>query len=288
MKRVKVPGVQNIITICSAKGGVGKSTTSVNVALALKNLGHHVGIVDADITGPSIPSMMSVTQAEVDTYRIGGIDRFVPPNNFGLKIMSMGLLVPYDEAVAVRGPMLNKYIRALMFQTDWGELDYLVIDMPPGTNDVHITITQEVSLNGAVIVSTPQQIALIDVRRGIEMFASVQVPVLGLVENMSYYECGKCKEKHHLFGEGGVRRTATELGLPFLGEIPFMAKILSETDAGTPPALSGDESIPHAKPYYDLARNILDSLDHSKKSTAEQAPTPSIRFSDPAPSSNSN
>lgn len=281
MKRVKVPGVQNIITICSAKGGVGKSTTSVNVALALKNIGYTVGIVDADITGPSIPAMMSVTQAEVDTYRIGGIDRFVPPNNFGCKVMSMGLLVPYDEAVAVRGPMLNKYIRALMFQTDWGELDYLVVDMPPGTNDVHITMTQEVALTGAAIVSSPQHISLIDVRRGLEMFASVQVPVLGLVENMSYYVCDKCSEKHYLFGKEGVRRTAEELDLPFLGEIPFMAKILQETDVGTPPALAGDETLPHAKPYYDLARSILASLDRLKQS-GDQAPTPTIRFSDPA------
>lgn len=277
MKRVKVPGVERIITICSAKGGVGKSTTSVNVALALKNLGHRVGIVDADITGPSIPSMMSVTQAEVDTYRISGIDRFVPPNNFGVKVMSMGLLVPYDEAVAVRGPMLNKYIRALMFQTDWGELDYLVVDMPPGTNDVHITMTQEVSLTGAVIVSTPQNIALIDVRRGIEMFASVQVPVLGLLENMSYFICDGCDKRHHIFGEGGVKKTAEELNLPFLGEIPFNGKIMREMDAGTPTTLGGDESLAHAKPYYDLARKIVESLEMAKQ---DAAPTPTVRFTD--------
>lgn len=262
MKRVQVPGVKNIITFCSAKGGVGKSTTSCNTALALKNLGHRVGLVDADITGPSIPTMMRVEQNEIETYRTAGVDRFVPPENYGVKVMSMGLIVPYDEAIAVRGPMINKYIRALMFQTDWGELDYLVIDMPPGTNDVHITVTQEVALTGAVIVSTPQQIALIDVRRGIEMFANVNVPVLGLVENMSYFLCNKCSERHYLFGQGGVRATADELRLPFLGEIPFVPKIQSETDVGRPPALRGDEALEEAKPYFDLARTTVRELEN--------------------------
>jgi ATP-binding protein involved in chromosome partitioning len=258
--RVKIPGVQRIITCCSAKGGVGKSTTSVNVALALKNRGHRVGLVDADITGPSIPTMMGVDHTQIETYRTAGTDRFCPASNFGIKIMSMGLVVPYDEAIAIRGPMVNKYIRALLFQTDWDELDYLVIDMPPGTNDVHITITQEVVLSGAVVVSTPQQIALVDVRRGIDMFAAVNVPVLGLVENMSYYRCGKCDEKHYLFGSGGVKRCAEELNIPFLGEVPFVPQILTDTDAGYPPALRGDDTMEAAKPYYDLAKRIEERL----------------------------
>ena len=262
MKRVTVPGVKNILTFCSAKGGVGKSTTSCNVALALKNLGYSVGLVDADITGPSIPTMMRVEQSEIETYRMGGLDRFTPPQNYGVKVMSMGLIVPYDEAIAVRGPMINKYIRALMFQTDWGELDYLLIDMPPGTNDVHITVTQEVALHGAVIVSTPQQIALVDVRRGIEMFANVNVPVLGLVENMAYFRCTSCDEKHHIFGEGGVRRTAEELRLPFLGEIPYVPKIQSETDVGKPPTLRGDRTLEEAKPYFDLAEATVRELEN--------------------------
>jgi ATP-binding protein involved in chromosome partitioning len=275
MKRVSIPGVKNIITFCSAKGGVGKSTTSANCALALKNMGYRVGLVDADITGPSIPTMMRVEQSEIETYRAGGLDRFSPPENYGVKVMSMGLIVPYDEAIAVRGPMINKYIRALMFQTDWGELDYLVIDMPPGTNDVHITVTQEVALSGAVIISTPQQIALIDVRRGIEMFANVNVPVLGLVENMSYFRCGKCNEKHHLFGHGGVRATAAELRLPFLGEIPFVPKIQSETDVGRPPALRGDATLEEAKPYYDLAEATVRALESVGK-----VEVPTVRVED--------
>lgn len=260
--RVKIPGVKRVITVCSAKGGVGKSTSTVNTALALKNLGHKVAVVDADITGPSIPHMMGVDQSQVETYRVAGSDRFVPPMNFGVKVMSMGLVVPYDEAIAVRGPMVNKYIRALLFQTDWEELDYLMIDMPPGTNDVHLTITQEVVLSGAVIVSTPQQVALIDVRRGIDMFSAVNVPVLGLLENMSYFICDSCDKKHYLFGEGGVRRMSEELHVPFLGEVPFVPRIMSDTDLGIPPALRGDENMEAAKPYYDLAKAIVASMEN--------------------------
>ncbi|CCW62250.1 unnamed protein product [Phytomonas sp. EM1] len=259
--RVKIPGVKRVITLCSAKGGVGKSTTSVNVSLALKNMGFNVGLVDADITGPSIPLMMGVGQSQVETYRIAGSDRFAPPMNFGVKVMSMGLIVPHDEAIAVRGPMINKYIRALLFQTDWDELDYLLIDMPPGTNDVHLTITQEVILSGAVIVSTPQKVALIDVRRGIDMFVAVNTPVLGLVENMSYFSCDNCDKKHYIFGNGGVKAVAKELQVPLLGEIPFIERIMSDTDQGVPPALRGDEELPAARPYYELAARISERLD---------------------------
>ncbi|EPY27804.1 ATP-binding protein involved in chromosome partitioning [Strigomonas culicis] len=254
--RVRVPGVKHIITFCSAKGGVGKSTTSVNVALALKNLGHAVGLVDADITGPSIPTMMGVEASQVETYRVAGSDRFGPPMNFGVKVMSMGLIVPLDEAIAVRGPMVSKYLRALLFQTDWDDLDYLILDMPPGTNDVHLTITQEVVLSGAVIVSTPQKVALTDVRRGIDMFAGVNTPVLGLVENMSYFQCDGCRKRHYLFGRGGVAAVAAELDLPLLGEIPFVQRIMQDTDDGVPPALRGDASLPAAQPYYELAERV--------------------------------
>ncbi|CCW68587.1 unnamed protein product [Phytomonas sp. Hart1] len=269
--RVKIPGIKRVITLCSAKGGVGKSTTSVNVSLALKNMGFSVGLVDADVTGPSIPLMMGVTQSQVETYRIAGSDRFGPPMNFGVKVMSMGLIVPHDEAIAVRGPMINKYIRALLFQTDWDELDYLLIDMPPGTNDVHLTITQEVILSGAVIVSTPQKVALIDVRRGIDMFVAVNTPVLGLVENMSYFLCDNCNKKHYIFGNGGVKAVAKELKVPLLGEIPFVERIMSDTDEGMPPALRGDVEIPAAKPYYELAMNIHEVLDSLKDTEGGRA-----------------
>ncbi|KAG5474496.1 hypothetical protein LSCM1_03282 [Leishmania martiniquensis] len=266
--RVSVPGTKRVITICSAKGGVGKSTTSVNVALSLKNMGYRVGLVDADITGPSIPAMMGVESSQVETYRVAGSDRFGPPMNFGVKVMSMGLIVPYDEAIAVRGPMVNKYIRALLFQTDWDELDYLLVDMPPGTNDVHLTITQEIMLSGAVIVSTPQKVALIDVRRGIDMFAAVNTPVLGLVENMSYFQCDSCDKRHYLFGHGGVARAAEELRVPFLGEIPFMSRIMQDTDEGVPPALRGDATLAAARPYYELAERIHAILVESERHKA--------------------
>lgn len=271
MKRVRIPGVKQIITICSAKGGVGKSTTSVNVALALKNLNYRVALMDADVTGPSLPTMMAVTSAEVETYRAGGTDRFCPPENYGIKVMSMGLIVPYDEAIAIRGPMVNKYLRAMLFQTDWGDLDYLLVDMPPGTHDVHITMTQEVALSGAAIVSTPQQVALVDVKRGIEHFANTNVPVLGLIENMSYFVCDKCQERHYLFGQGGVRTLASTLNLPFLGEIPMVPRIMADTDKGQPPALRGDETLPAAKPYYDLARRLVQELE--LRAAAGQSPT---------------
>nr|CCC95743.1 unnamed protein product [Trypanosoma congolense IL3000] len=279
--RVAIPGVKNVITLCSAKGGVGKSTCSVNVALALKNIGFNVGVVDADITGPSIPTMMGVDASQVETYRVAGSDRFAPPVNFGVKVMSMGLIVPHDEAIAVRGPMVNKYIRALLFQTDWDELDYLVIDMPPGTNDVHLTITQEVVLTGAVIVSTPQKIALIDVRRGIDMFTAVNTPILGIVENMSYFKCSTCDTKHSLFGAGGVKATADELGVAFLGEIPFQQRIMTDTDEGYPPALRGDRTLECALPFYELAERIdaaVKALHSGAPGGEKTVPGPSVIF----------
>lgn len=274
LSRVRIPGIKRVITICSAKGGVGKSTTSVNTALALRNLfSLEVGIVDADITGPSIPLMMSVQRDEIETYRIAGSDRFGPAMNYGIKVMSMGLIVPPDEAIAVRGPMINKYMRALLFQTDWNELDYLLIDMPPGTHDAHLTITQEVQLSGAIIVSTPQEAALIDARRGIDMFTAVNVPVAGLVENMSYFVCDKCDKKHYPFGKGGVKKMAESLHVPFLGEIPLLVDIMQEGDCGKPPALRGDPSFPAAKPYYELAQRLheeLNRLETEHHSNAEK------------------
>lgn len=271
ISRVRIPGVRRVITICSAKGGVGKSTTSVNTALALRNLYNlEVGLVDADITGPSIPLMMSIGAEEIETYRVAGSDRFGPAMNYGLKVMSMGLIVPHDEAIAVRGPMINKYMRALLFQTDWNDLDYLLIDMPPGTHDAHLTITQEVQLSGAVIVSTPQEAALVDVRRGIDMFSAVNVPIVGLVENMSYFVCDGCEKKHYLFGEGGVRQTAQKLGVPFLGEIPLHTQIMRDGDIGKPPALRGDPNLPAAKPYYELAAKVHEAMNALEKAEREK------------------
>ena len=272
MQRVSIPSVKHVLSVGSAKGGVGKSTTATNLALAIKNLGYNVGLVDADITGPSIPAMMNVTNAEVEAYRSAGVERFVPPENYGVKVMSMGLVVPHDEAIAVRGPVISKYLRALLFQTDWGELDYLILDMPPGTNDVHITLTQEVAISGAVIVSTPQHVALMDVRRGMEMFATVNIPVLGLVENMAYFTCTGCGDQHFIFGQGGVQKTAAELGLPFLGQIPYIPAVQKETDGGAPPALRGDEALPSAAPFYSVARKVVAEMERREGSLRQRVP----------------
>ena len=263
IKRIPIPGVAKIVTISSAKGGVGKSTTAVNVALALHRLGRRVALLDADVTGPSLPTMMHVVDERVTAYKCPSdnkTDRLLPPSNFGVAVMSMGNLVPGDKALAVRGPMINKYLTAMLYQTDWGDLDVLVVDMPPGTNDIHLTLAQNVGVDGAVIVSTPQQVALVDVRRGVEMFKRTDVRVLGLVENMAYFACTKCEERHYLFGEGGVRRMAAELGHDFLGEVPFAPVVLQGMDVGEPPAAKGDEALPHVAPYFHIARRITEKL----------------------------
>jgi ATP-binding protein involved in chromosome partitioning len=187
-------------------------------------------------------------------------------------------MVPYDEAIAVRGPMVAKFLRALLFQTDWGELDYLVVDMPPGTNDVHLTMTQEVQIHGVIIISTPQKVALIDVRRGIDMFTAVNVPVLGLIENMSFFQCDGCAKKHYIFGEGGVQQMSKELGVPLLGEVPFVPRIMSDTDVGKPPALRGDPDMEAAKPYYDIAEKIHCLMDELEKSRSMPDGGPDIVF----------
>eukprot|EP00760_Papus_ankaliazontas_P032230 PhM_4_TR5703/c0_g1_i1/m.94739/K03593/mrp, NUBPL; ATP-binding protein involved in chromosome partitioning len=267
--RTKIPGIKNVIAVSSAKGGVGKSTLSVNLALALKNLGFSTALMDADINGPSIPTMMNVKKEQIEIYGGAGNERFVPTANYGVTIMSMGLVVPPDEAVALRGPMVNKYLRALLFQTDWGEKDCLLIDMPPGTHDIHLTLTQEVGMTGAVIVSTPQDIAWIDAKRGIELFSHVNVPILGVVQNMAYFTCEKCSEKHYLFEGGGAEDMCKELDLPFLGNVPFLKGIQVGTDKGTPSTLRGDASLPTAQPYYEIATLLMEKM---KSSTPAQEP----------------
>eukprot|EP00759_Apiculatamorpha_spiralis_P009557 PhF_6_TR16603/c0_g1_i1/m.25294/K03593/mrp, NUBPL; ATP-binding protein involved in chromosome partitioning len=259
-QRTRIPGIKHVIAVSSAKGGVGKSTLSVNLALALKNLGLNTALMDADISGPSIPAMMNVKKEQIDVYGSAGMERFVPTQNYGVPVMSMGLVVPPDEAIALRGPMINKYLRALLFQTDWGERDCLVIDMPPGTHDIHLTISQEIALTGAVVVTTPQQIALIDARRGLEMFTHVGIPVIGVVQNMAYFICTNCTTKHYLFDDGGAKKMCDELKLNFLGDVPFIQGIQIGTDKGAPPALGGDMNLPAAKPYYDIGKKVMEVL----------------------------
>ena len=249
-----LPDVRSIVAVASGKGGVGKSTTAVNLAVALAQQGHRVGLLDADIYGPSLPRMLGL--AAKPEVRDG---RMVPLRAWGLLAMSIGFLVDPDTAMIWRGPMVMGALEQMMGQVEWGALDILVVDMPPGTGDAQLTMAQRVTLSGAVIVSTPQDIALIDARRGVRMFEKTLVPVLGLIENMSTFSCPHCGHTTELFGHGGARREAEALGVPFLGEIPLLLDIRTTSDAGTPITASAPDS-PAARAYAAIAARIWDSL----------------------------
>ena len=247
-------GVRHVVAVASGKGGVGKSTTAVNLAVALAHAGHRVGLLDADVYGPSLPRMLGVEQKP----DIAG-GKMLPLRAWGLQAMSIGLLVDPDGAMIWRGPMVMGALEQMMGQVGWGELDVMVVDMPPGTGDAQLTMAQRVSLSGAVIVSTPQDIALIDARRGVRMFEKVMVPVLGIVENMSSFACPHCGETTHLFGHGGARREAEALGVPFLGEVPLLLEVRETSDAGTPVVAAAPES-PAARAYRGIAERLWAGL----------------------------
>ena len=261
-----LPDVGAIVAVASGKGGVGKSTTAVNLAVALAALGQRVGILDADVYGPSLPRMLGVT----DKPKPLPDKRIAPLEAHGLKIMSMGFMVPEDTAMVWRGPMVMGALEQMMREVDWGPLDVLVVDMPPGTGDAQLTMAQRVPLAGAVIVSTPQDIALIDARKGMNMFAKVNVPVLGIVENMSTFVCPNCGERTDIFGHGGAREEASRLGCDFLGEIPLDVAIRVTSDSGHPITASEPDG-PHAAAYREVAAAVL-----AKISTATTRPAPSI------------
>jgi ATP-binding protein involved in chromosome partitioning len=228
--RRRIPGVEHVIAVASGKGGVGKSTVAVNLALAMAALGKRVGLMDADVYGPSVAMMVGAgRQVGVTSER-----RIVPLERFGLRYISMALFVGDETAVIWRGPMVTKLESEFLFNVEWGNLDYLVLDLPPGTGDAQLTITQRVVLDGGVIVTTPQEIALLDVRRGVAMFQQVEVPVLGVIENMSYYLCAGCGHRHEIFAHGGGARFARELNVPFLGEIPMVRQIREGGDTANP------------------------------------------------------
>ena len=248
--------MKKVIAVASGKGGVGKSTTAVNLALGLKRLGLSVGLLDADIYGPSIPRMLGLTEKP----RTNADKKLVPLEAFGLKAMSIGLLVPEEQAVIWRGPMVMSAIGQLLADVAWAPLDVLVIDLPPGTGDAQLTLCQRAPLAGAVIVSTPQDIALIDARKALAMFEKVEVPVLGMIENMSYFLCPHCGERSDIFAHGGARATAEKLGLPFLGEVPLHIAIREHADAGRPIVATAPES-PEAESYMAVARGVLARLD---------------------------
>ncbi|MFN7951980.1 MAG: iron-sulfur cluster carrier protein ApbC [bacterium] len=242
-----LPGVKNPIAVASGKGGVGKSTTAVNLALALQQTGASVGLLDADIYGPSVPIMLGIDE------RPGMVgQRLMPIERYGLRVMSMGFLITESTPVVWRGPMVHNILQQFLTQVEWGELDYLVIDLPPGTGDAQLTLTQTAPLAGAVIVTTPQDVALADAVKGLTMFTKVNVPVLGIVENMSYFLCPHCNERSEIFGYGGGRRKAMELGVPFLGEIPIVGAIREGGDNGRPVVMA-EPSSPVAKVYGEVA-----------------------------------
>ncbi len=243
-------GVKNIVAISSGKGGVGKSTVSVNLAVALAKCGARVGLLDTDIYGPSIPIMMGVTEKP----EIRG-QKMVPIEKHGVSIMSLGFLVPEDAAVIWRGPMVMKAVEQLLTDVDWGELDYMIIDLPPGTGDVQLTLVQKVPLSGAVIVTTPQDVALLDVVRGINMFKKVNVPILGIVENMSFFQCPHCGERTDIFSHGGGEAAAKKQEVPFLGELPIDPKIRVGGDSGRPIVVEDPKS-PQTKIFMEIAGRL--------------------------------
>jgi ATP-binding protein involved in chromosome partitioning len=247
-----LPGVNNIIAVGSGKGGVGKTTIAVNLAVALAKMGYRTGLLDADVYGPNVPLMMATNQQP----RVLNENRIEPLQNFGVKIISVGFLNPGDKAIVWRGPMLHQIIRQFLQQVEWGELDYLVVDLPPGTGDVVISLFQTVPLTGAVIVSTPSDVSLQDGRKAIEMFRTARVDILGLVENMSHFVCPHCHQEIDIFSKGGVARTAQQFGVPFLGSIELDPDIRKGGDSGKPSVLEGENS-PHAKSLYDFAKQVV-------------------------------
>jgi ATP-binding protein involved in chromosome partitioning len=261
-----VPGVANIIAVASGKGGVGKSTTAVNLALGLKDKGLRVGILDADIYGPSMPRLLGL---KGQPQQVSG-NKLAPMEAYGLKVMSMGFLVDEETPMIWRGPMVMSALSQMLKDVAWGELDVLVVDMPPGTGDAQLTMAQQVPLAGAVIVSTPQDLALIDARKGLNMFRKVNVPVLGLVENMSTFVCPHCGEPSNIFGHGGARAEAARLGVPFLGEVPLTLAIRETSDEGRP-VVATDPTSPGGVAFREIAARALVELERSKGS-ARAAP----------------
>ena len=250
-----IPGVDAVIAVASGKGGVGKSTTAVNLALGLRDLGLKVGMLDADIYGPSLPKLLAIKEKP---QTIGGT-RLKPIDRYGLSVMSIGFLIDEETPMIWRGPMVMSAITQMLREVEWGKLDVMVVDMPPGTGDAQLTMAQQVPLKGAVIVSTPQDLALIDARRGVAMFKRVNVPVLGIVENMSYFLCPSCGTRSDIFGYGGARKEAERQGVPFLGEVPLHMTIREKSDSGMP-VVATEPDGPHAKIYREIAAKVLEQI----------------------------
>ena len=262
-----IPGIATILAVASGKGGVGKSTTAVNLAVAMSSGGARVGLLDCDVYGPSIPRLMQLSGQPGTS----GDSKLLPMENYGVKCMSMGFLVEEDTPMIWRGPMVMRALEQMLRDVHWGELDILVCDLPPGTGDAQLTMAQRVPLTGAVVVSTPQDIALLDVRRGIAMFEKVDIPVFGIIENMSYFVCSHCNERTNIFSHGGARETAAKLGADFLGEIPLAAEIRETSDAGEPIVLARPQSS-HSAAYRGIAQQVLQLCRAAHEGDGRQAP----------------
>ena len=256
----KILGVDSIIAISSAKGGVGKSTLTVNLAASLAKKGCKVGILDADIYGPSVPTMMDVEGYVPKAVKINDVSKIEPAESYGVKIMSIGFFTKLDQAVVWRGPMASKALNQMIFDTNWGDLDFLFLDLPPGTGDIHLSLVQALPINGAIIVSTPQNVALADARRGIKMFQqdSISVPILGLIENMAYFQAEESDEKNYIFGEAGVKYLSKDLNIEFLGEVPIYKSLREASDFGRPASLQ--ESTDVSKVFDNISKSVVEQL----------------------------
>jgi ATP-binding protein involved in chromosome partitioning len=261
---VALPGVSKIIAVGSGKGGVGKTTVAVNLAVALSKLGQRVGLIDADIYGPNVPLMMGSTQSP----RVGQDNQIQPNDTHGIKTISIGYISPGDKPLVMRGPMLHQIIRQFLQQVNWGELDYLIVDLPPGTGDVVISLVQTVPLTGAVVVSTPSDVSLQDARKALEMFGQVNVEVLGIVENMSHFTCPHCHEVIDIFSKGGAERTAAQFNVPFLGSIELIPAISEGGDRGMPVALAGPKS-PQATEFFNVAQKLMERAEAAAASASD-------------------
>jgi len=258
IKGKAIPGISNIIAVSSGKGGVGKSTITANLAVSLAKMGFKVGVLDADIYGPSMPIMFDVENAKPISVEVDGKSKMQPIQSYGVEILSIGFFTKPDQAVIWRGPMASKALNQMIFDANWGEIDFMLIDLPPGTGDIHLSIMQSLPITGAVVVSTPQAVALADAKKGVSMFLSdaIQVPVLGIVENMAYFTPEELpSNKYYIFGKEGARNLAADLEVPFLGEIPLVQGIREAGDFGRPAALQ--EDTPLAKAFEDLARSVV-------------------------------
>jgi ATP-binding protein involved in chromosome partitioning len=249
----RLPGVKNVIAVAAGKGGVGKSTVATNLALALRQWGATVGLLDADVYGPSVPTMLG--EPDVPSVAKPGTQRIVPAVHWGIRVMSIGFFVEKDGAVVWRGPMVHKLLQQFLEDVEWGDIDYLVVDLPPGTGDAQLSLSQLIPITGAVMVTTPQEVALIDVVKAVSMFKKVEVPILGVVENMSYYVCPACGHHDEIFSRGGGRKLAETLGVTFLGEVPIDSKVRHGGDAGRPVVVGAPES-EHAKIFMEIAARV--------------------------------